>query len=300
MPVATWTPWVSRYSQPGEAGVERTPTSSGCWAKCETRPVAKQVRNAIAQRHAEPGGDPLVVQRAGEGALAERAGRPVGLQPLGDERDGVLGVLHVGRAATSRANQRCSASQRSATEKPAVRASGADRVDADVGPGERWLRRPAYSSWICSLVARHAGRRELDEHLAAGAQQIAQAGEQRLGCSADADVAVQQQRAAPGPGAGDAIEDRALDRRSRRAAGRRAPPPGRCRRRARGGRGGRARARGGPGRSRRRAPAPGRGRGPPRRRPSAGRASGRGRGAARCRRGGGRAAARASPASARP
>ena len=123
MPAATWTPCVMRYSQPGEAGRGENADVERVLGEVRDEAGGEAGEKRDAERQAEPGGDPLVVQAAGEGALAKRPGRPVGLQPLGDERDGILGPLHAGPSATSRANQRCSCSQRSATAKPAAGAS---------------------------------------------------------------------------------------------------------------------------------------------------------------------------------
>ena len=253
-PVATWTPCVTRYSHDGCAGIDRKPTSSGCCARCETRPVRKHVKKLTPSAMPSSAAVRSERRRARERALAKRRERSPTESRQANHRPSTSHDRRVTRQAggrrrgrRSRPSPTCAQSNQSLTPSPALEAD--PRRGRSASPG-------GSSSTSTSPPGRSSR---------------ASRGEQRRRSPADADVAVEQQRRAPAsrrPGCDrrrDACTTVAPRSRAiRTATGETSTPSARTPApRERDDVAARAR-------SRRRAPAPRRARGRPRRPPSAG------------------------------
>ena len=229
MPVATCTPGVTRYSHDGCAGIERKPTSSGCCARCDARPVRKHVKKLTPSATPSSAAVRSECSAARERALAKRAsGAPNAYRDLTGTRPAIRP-----RSPTHPRTIAVDASR----ARPARSAMGADRVRADARPGEPVADALVGLQAQARPSARRARRLELDQHRAAGAQQPREprqqraSGARRCRCCRRAAAPCPTSRR---PGCGRRRRPRCT---ARRARGRRGPRRARRRRRARGRRG---------------------------------------------------------------
>ena len=156
----------------------------------------------------EPGGE------AGEEADAERDTEDrrdaLGVQAAANasSRNGPIRARSRQLQRARHANHRPSRSHVSVTAQARGARVGVDRVDADVCPAKPVADDVLGLEADDGAPARDTRRLELDEDEAARPQQRREPREQCRRAPADPDVAVEQQRAPPGPGARDVVEDR--------------------------------------------------------------------------------------------
>ena len=119
--------------EPGGPRRQRRATSGSCWSRWEYAPVSEHSGEGDAERHAEAGGDALVVQRAREARLDPR-GRSLRGGDHGRDRPAEPAVA--GRARTRPGRGRRSTRRR----RPCV---GAHDRPREPGPGVAHRPRPA-------------------------------------------------------------------------------------------------------------------------------------------------------------
>src|SRR6266700_1764062 len=192
-PVATCTPWVTRYRPAGRDG--HWNQLGGSWIRCESTPVTKHTVNVT------PSATPrMAALRSSCSLLVKTLGVVCSITAKGSEPSAARGpdVLDAQPGRGGRSRQLLGAD--GAPREP--RALDAIDVEAhDLNPRAR------------------PGRIELDEHRAARLEQRGHPREQRLGMSADAEVAVEEEGGRPPPRPGNAIEHRPSEHRRAAPAG---------------------------------------------------------------------------------
>src|SRR5438270_3856990 len=208
IPAATCRPWVTRYRPAGRAGTGSQ--LSGCWCRWEYSPVTKQIENKMpsdAPSHAARrssrralwyacwwrGSSGSVVSSRTRRSIASRAGISPHGRVLQPDDPPTLEPPHLGDSEAGRASD------------------GVDRVTPHDGPREPAARVLLALEPGAAGAPTAAGRLDLGDDRAAGAQQRCAAFEKAARVAADAEVAVQEEDCLPPPCAGEGIEHRPLE-----------------------------------------------------------------------------------------